>query len=272
MRLLMAAVALFSMSPAWADVVSTPVPEAPAAPAASTAPVAVPDEVAAHSFRLVNEKGETTLYISNSKIDGAPGIALFDDKKQMRILINLDADGDANMQFFNKDGKIALTTAYNAKRDEPEISLYDRTQMQRATMSIVGESPVVCIYREDGQDAASMEVEHNGDINLMVGSSGGRKVFLYSGTDGKAGVALSDQGATTSIFGLGQDGVNLLLLGDAVDGHAGVSLVADPKAPYLAIWDPKAIRTMLSVDQSGGKLEFMDASGKAVRTIMPSAK
>jgi antitoxin component YwqK of YwqJK toxin-antitoxin module len=232
-------------------------------PAPATATANVQDEVAAHSFRLVDKNGKTTLLITNGDDDKSPTLVLYDAKGQARIAIAVDTGQTPLVGVYDPEGKVRLTAGYDNDQKSPEIAEFDPTGTQRSIISLINGNPVMGVYYKDGAAAASMEIDD--DIANVTVMGKDNKTAMFAKPSGDVGTAIYAKDTARGYLGL-DSGIPSLTLGSATNGN--IALVGADSAPYLAIADQNATRLKISLDKAGaGKIDFNDKSGTPSKSL-----
>jgi len=225
---------------------------------------AVQDEVVAHTFRLVNKAGRTTMLIRSGDDDKSPTILLYGANGQRRVAITVNEGSTPIVALYSDKGKLRMIVGPSGHDDSPAISLIDSADKQRALVAVIKDQPVIAVYRKDGTPGAGIEVDN--DLANVTAVSGDNKISMFAKGTGEVATSFINGETTKGLFGMNADGSLPILTVGGGHGEEGITLAAVHPGPYIGISDSNVFRTKLSVTAPGdGRLDFFDAKG--VNTI-----
>ena len=130
------------------------------------APVAVPDEVKAHKFTLVDADGKTRAELGLNTGPNGPGLKLFDENGNMRVGLGLLPDG-------------------------PNLTLRDENGKTRVSLNVTKDSicsSILSLSGENGRTGAALST----DGLLLTDANGKMRAMLAVGKDGDPALGIYD--------------------------------------------------------------------------------
>jgi len=117
--------------------------------------VAAAGVVRAERFELVDSSG-TDRGAWYSTEDGSSGIALWDKRGTMRILLDFDGDDGEGLTLRDHTGKIAAWVGIGSDGN-PHVHLFDKQERQRCSLELNADgSAEIGIYDEEGNPLAAL--------------------------------------------------------------------------------------------------------------------
>ena len=229
----------------------------------------VQDEVVAHTFRLVNKAGRTTMLIRSGDDDKSPTVLLYGANGERRIAITVNEGSTPIVALYSDKGKLRMIVGPSGHDSSPTISLFDDADKQRALVAVIKNQPVIAVYRKDGTPGAGIEVDN--DLANVTAVSGTNRISLFAKGTGEVAVSFLNGETTKGLFGMNADGTLPILTVGGGHGEEGITLAAVHPSPYIGISDSNVVRTRLSITEQGtGKLDFNDPKGATQFTAPPS--
>jgi hypothetical protein len=231
------------------------------------APRAVPRLVEAEQFILRDTGGKVRATLGT--VNGTTGLALLDRNQKERLLMWVDAEGEA-----------------------PSIVAYDTSNKRRLVFGLSPQNkPMMGVYGERGEPSIMIAPDHMlladkaGQIRaqLSLGSEGEPSLVLY-GNDGRTELGLSvlakneprlrlvdKDGRGRVMLALLQDGSGGVFLSDPPKGKLRVALATNSNnAPTLTFFDPTGQRRIVlgvyphEPDRHDSLLGLFDSDDKLV--------
>jgi hypothetical protein len=242
-------------------------------------PLAVPDEVRAHRFSLVDGDGKVRVGLVVS--ENVPIFAMFDENGNRQIGLGVDKNGPG-LNLFDTNGK--LRTGLTISKGVPSLDLFDENGKQRARLgskdgaglvlydnngkmraglAVLNNIPSLDLFDTNDKLLAQLGVNEKGQPGLSVYDKSSMSAWLCGG-----GLSLqNEKNKSRALFGLGDTGPMVILC--AGDGKGSAMLNVGDAEPSLSLGDAKG-NTMVSVgiaEGGGGIVDVYNPLGKRVATL-----